>query len=117
MIGKTYVTTGKSAMKGRIFVCLLNNKEVKQAGSGTGNLSKYLELHFPTEHGRYVVDSSSHTNKRRGPDGSMFQAYEFKEAAPHHVQFVFMCAQDKRPPNMAKSKGTTVFHTNSTIDL
>jgi hypothetical protein len=46
MIGKTYVTTGKSAMKGRIFVCLLNNKEVKQAGSGTGNLSKYLELHF-----------------------------------------------------------------------
>ena len=108
-----HTTTGRyktpRGQKGRIFKCTMNKAEVRQAGSGTGNLACYLRRHFPILHDKYVVDSSAHTNKKRSADGSTYEIYSFKEAAPHHVKFVFMCARDKRPPHMGQSKGFREF--------
>ena len=101
--GRTCMTKG--GQKGKIYVCSLDNTEVRQPGSSTGNLAKYSQNHHSQACDELVVDGSSHTNKRRATDGSVYETCSFKEAAPHHVQFVFMCAQDKRPPAMATNPG------------
>ena len=92
-LGRTYFVGKSKTLKGRIFICSLDNKEVKQPSTGTGNLSGYLERHFPAEYAKIVVESSVHTNKVVDADGSIYTTYGFKEAAPHHVKFVYMCCR------------------------
>jgi len=52
---------------------------------------------------KFILGKSPHVRHSLAPDGTLIKLYTFDEAFPSHVDYVIMCANDRRPMYLGKT--------------